>query len=73
MTLHEKMTMPDLQKYPCSLNLIKIIYDTKCLILIISPLLPKSNKCETHFRRETAKENKQLKKRKAGISYLIRD
>ena len=34
------MTMPDSQKYFCSLNLIKILDDNECLIMIISPLLP---------------------------------
>ena len=38
-----------------------------CLILIISPLLCISKKCESHFRRESANKHlKVLKKQKLG-------
>ena len=37
------------------------INSLKFLILIIFPLLLKNKKCVSHFRRETAKENKQFK------------
>ena len=64
MTIHEKMTIPDLQKYPCSLNLIKILDDTKCLILIMRNAL--RNAKLTLAEKPQMKIN-SLKKEKKGF------
>ena len=41
----------------------------KCLNLMISPLLPISKKCASHFCREPSNENKQFKLTKTWISF----
>ena len=74
MTLHAKMTMPGLQRYPGYLNLIKNGEDTavfrlnKCLFLRVFPLLLIKKEITSHFRIETANESKQFKETKTWIS-----
>ena len=82
MTLHAKMAMNDLQRlHPshCNFNLIKkcgfhcgryrrFSESENCLILIISLLLLKKEKCASHFCKEPANKNKQFKITKTRIS-----
>ena len=67
MTLHAKMTMSDLQKYPLNHNLIKnveeivIFFNPKSVYFCeVSPLLLINKKCANLFRRETVNKNKQF-------------
>ena len=77
MTLHAKMTMPDLQLYPGNFNLIKnmeeiFVFLTQCLFLWVSlcSIVVLINKeCASHFRREPTNEINSLKKQKHW--YLI--
>ena len=51
---------------------IPIVYLTrKCLFMRVSPLLLMNKECASHFRRETAIENEQLKEKKLTSSDLI--
>ena len=64
------MAVPDLQRYPCYRDLIKMwkissfSWLKKCLFWGIYPLLLLGKKCANHFCRESEKENKHFKETK---------
>ena len=80
MTFYSKLTMPDSQRYPWNLNLIKNVEDTvffrtqKVFIFVSFFIASFKKKCARYFRRKTSKENKQFKETKTwkSNSYLIR-
>ena len=64
-TLHAKMAMPDLQRYPLNLNLIKNVEETvifltrKMFVSVSFSLLLKNKECASHFGRQPAIEKEQ--------------
>ena len=77
---HARMALSDLQWYSWSHNMIKMwkiqlfFRHEKCLFLWVSSLLLIKKKFASHFRRETANENKGFKETKHWfISHTLSD
>ena len=78
-TVHAKMAMLDLQRYPWNLNLIKNVEDvfvfmTRKMFISVSFCIASDKKCASHFRRETTnkKQVKEFTKRVLTERYLTK-